>query len=390
MRYLLPLMHCAFLLCGWCHPAGAQEIVSYDYAKNIFNNQQPLPAEKQFALTGEAPPEVALVEVRIYDKNSLNKKNARPLYEANWQRGLAYNQTVFYVPIGYKLKGSTEYDIVLDYFRPTAPEEVQNAKDDLMGAITAYLSQNLVPEKKKLSLAGQSGEILANLNAIVRQALRYYRSLAATPFVGFSDLVQDKLRRIEKDQIGKAKRLFVKKSKREAMNLNRQKNLDELTAMIRQEINFLFNAGLVVRAESRTIDNVETEKTRNVLTLHGGYSGLFLNEGNSEYESGFTVGLTIPFGKRDVAKPFWSRSGLVAGIFLQDFTLDNDLKVTGVFINLPSYLGVGYKIFPYVRLMAGGTFLKYDDDSSGLGEDIFVRPFVGLVLDIDLWFNLRK
>ncbi len=385
---LLPLLVVAQVLYS-------QDVITYDYQKNMLNNNQKLPAEQHFALTGYAFPEVAVVAINLYNKNGRSQKNSKPLYTANWQRGMAQDQTAFYAPMAYKLRGDNQYDIEINYYRWANPNEIENIKADLNAALNAYLSQTMVSQKSKISLSSKASQVLDDLNSIARKALTYYYSPASLKFDSFSDLIADKLKQIERGEGGKAKRLFAKKSKREAVIAKREKDIQELGLLLSQEVAFLFNSGLAVLAENRVMDNLETEHTRNVLTLHGGYSGIFLNRGGKDYDATFNAGLTIPFGKRDLAKPFWSKSAIVAGIFFKNFEMDNGESATGPFVGLPFYLGYGYKILPFVRLIAGATVLQSrfnaDITPSPLpDEEIYFKPFVGLVLDLDIWLNLRK
>jgi hypothetical protein len=389
-KYLLLIFACI----GFWALVSAQDVITYDYQKNRIENNQNIPAEKHFAITGFAFAEVAVVEVNLYTKNGLNQKKPSPIYTAHWQRGMDTEAKAFYVPVAYKLKGDQEYDIEMNYYRWANPNEIKNIKEDLMTALDAYLSQSLISQKSKISLTGKWSEALDDLNSIARESLTYYYSPASLNFDSFSDLIADKLKQIDKGTGSKAKRLFANKSKREAIIAERDKDIEELDAMLRQEVSFLFNSGMAVLAENRVMDNLETEHTRNVITFHGGYSGVFLNRGGSDYESGFNAGLTLPFGKRDLAKPFWSKSAIVAGIYFKNFDLDAGERATGPFIGVPFYLGFGYKVLPFIRLVGGAVVLqsKYDDTvlAPVPDEEIYFKPFVGLVLDLDVWFNLRK
>lgn len=388
LLFLLPLFAATQILYS-------QDVITYDYQKNMLNNNQKLPAERHFALTGYAFPEVAVVAIHLYTKNGREQKNPKAIYSATWQRGMAQDQTAFYVPIAYKPRGSQQYDIEINYYRWANPSEIENIKSDLNAALNAYLSQTLISQKSKISLSSKANQVLDDLNSIAREALTYYYSPASLQFDSFSDLIADKLKQIDRGQGSKAKRLFANASKREALIAKREKDIEELSSLLSQEVSFLFNSGLAVLAENRVMDNLETEHTRNVITLHGGYSGIFLDRAGKDYDATFNAGLTIPFGKRDLAKPFWSKSAIVAGIFFKNFEMDNGESATGPFVGLPFYLGYGYKVLPFVRLIGGATILQSKFDAAITpaplpDEEIYFKPFVGLVLDLDIWLNLRK
>jgi hypothetical protein len=95
--------------------------VSFDYAKENFNENQPLPAEVYFTLTSPISKQVMAVGVDIYRGKDSKKSN--PLYSGLWKRNNGNLTEVFYLPVNYKLRGSDEYDFVLNYYRKVTDSE---------------------------------------------------------------------------------------------------------------------------------------------------------------------------------------------------------------------------------------------------------------------------
>lgn len=365
--------------------AAQSNIIDFDYEKSSFNENFPLPAEKTFAITGQISTKVMMVEIEIYKEKKPNKK---PLYTNLWKRAFDPNITKFYVPISYKLHGNEEYDLVVNYYRQATTTEIQNLRNDLFKALNAYIEQSLSVSKKRLALSKNASQLTADLNSLVEDALVYYRNPANLKFEGLSDLVKNKIRQVESNKVG-ISGIFQNKSKKEGMVLTRQKYLQELQALIQDEVSFLLNAGLSVIGDSKTIEKVESEKTKNYLTVHVGYGGAYLDEKNEPFGTGFHAGITLPLGSRTFASNFWRRTSLVAGVFFNDFKV-NDVKISGPFVGRPAYLGLGYKLFQFVRLTAGVTSLERPETNNPNEKEIYFKPFVGIVADIDVWFNLRR
>jgi hypothetical protein len=366
--------------------------IVFDYEKTSLNENQALPAEKHFTITGSVSPQVTMVEIAIFSEKSRYKQP--PLYQALWKRNFNNQNQQFYLPINYKLRGNEPYDFEIRYYRQATVNEIQNLRNDLFAALEAYLQQNLVLGKSKLSIRNPANKMLNDLNTLVKTSLIYYKNQAEIPFNGFSDLVKEKLRIIEQHSLGPAQRLFTGKTKKEANFLQRNQFLEELKALIFKEVAYLINTGMNVIGDSKIVDNVMTEKTPNFLTLHLGYSGTAFYENDETFLSGLNAGITIPWGKQNLAKAFWRKSALVVGVYINNFKV-NDETISGPIISRPFYVGLGYKVVPFVRLTAGATFLETGKNINGnqisqFGDKVHLKPFVGVAIDFDLWFNLRR
>lgn len=365
------------------------ETIEFDYEKSSFNNGRPLPAETYFELRGQISLEVNMVEVQVYDKNGY--PNRDPLYAKLWKRSFDNNSQRFAVPVNYNLRGGEEYDLVLLYFRKATPAEVANFRKELYKNLDAYVDQNLDFERKRIELLKDTRSMVKDMNEIVRSAMTYYRTQIDRNFEGFSDLVKDGIERVEDQK----QNSFLGRKSSEEENLQRKKELvADLKELIHSEMAYILNSGLQQLADLKHVDNYRTEKTQNVFTLHGGYGGAYLNPNQKAdyFGRGFLAGFTLPLGKRQFSSPFWSNTSLMLGVYFNNFELDNGAVATGPLLKRPYYLGVGYKFYRFLRVSAGATLLENDGmvDGQPVKNDIYVRPYISLTADINLWIGLAK
>ena len=101
----------------------------------------------------------------------------------------------------------------------------------------------------------------------------------------------------------------------------------------------------------------------------------------------------FPLANSTLAPKFLRNSSLTLGAFLQDFEDTDGNKVTGFLVGTPTYLGLDYKLFEFIRFNAGATFLekeKVGQMSDDITSSLLVRPFIGLSARIDLTVSLGK
>lgn len=318
-----------------------------------------------------------MVEVEIYPEDS--NFDREPLYRNLWKGSIAGGGQTFALPVNYKLRDDTPYDFLINYFRPLTPMELDTVRAQLSRFIGAYVDQHVMARRR--SLRRGPNEMANDLNSVVTSSLRFYRSQRGVPFQGFSDLTRDQIRQLQQ----------MKKRDGEALRAERMAALKQL---LMTEANSYVNTDLVVLEDRRHVDNYPTERTRNVLTLHAGYGGVYLdgNIDNLSYGSGFKAGVTLPLGQRAYASRFWSNTSIVAGFFFNNFDGANG-KVSGPIFERPTYVGLGYNVFKFVSVTGGATFLEDASTAGGfdnLGSRVYVRPFVGLNINIDLWLDLAR
>lgn len=355
--------------------------VAFDYEKENFNENQPLPAETYFVITSPISVQVMAVEVILYRGKDVERK--KTLFNAVWKRREGDQNQVFYLPINYKLRGSDEYDFVINYYRKVTAEEKIELSTSLNNLLRIYVDQAFNQDSKKIQLIKNTQQTVEEMNSIVSSALKRYQSTIGYKFQGFSDLVKAKIEQIEGQR--------MKKGEGDERELQRKKILAELVELLQLETSFVLNSSWTIIGDTKTVNSYPVEKTRNVLTLQIGYGGTYFN-GNVDdldYDTAPHIGLVLPLGNAAFASKFWSRSALVTGISLSNFRNQDDEEVTGPLFGRPIYAGYGYRIFRFVRLNAGVSLLE-DNGGAGGQSRVYARPFVGISADIRLWLDLAK
>ena len=113
---------------------------------------------------------------------------------------------------------------------------------------------------------------------------------------------------------------------------------------------------------------------------------------NFNYGSAPYLGISMPFGREGVTKPFWSNLSISAGAFILDFKDVDDKKVTGPIFKRPTYLGMGYKVYKFIKLNAAVAFLEDADQAgvTGFKNSVEFRPMIGLSAEFNFWMDLAK
>lgn len=355
--------------------------VVFDEKSEQFNGGLPLPAETYFNLQGELDSGVIAVRFSILSDNGNNT-----LYQQLWKKRESGTES-FFIPARYKLRPSSEYDFLIEYFRIVTPPEKAELKESLRTLFDNYLQTALQEDRKKLRIFKKNEQQLVDdLNTIAHNALQYYEVNKGTNFDGFSDLVTMKLESVSD----------LKKDKDENNDNLLTEKRENLLGLLMQELQPFINSDLLIYLYQTYLDNYPVEKGRNTLTLNVGYSYTRLNRdaGNSDFDGGFSAGLAFPLGRRFFSGTFWSNTAVVAGVFFQDFETESGLKISGPVIDMPTYAGLGYSVFRFLRINAGVVFLQDEAVPVGSGiemrDDFYVRPFVGISADINLWIGLKN
>ncbi len=371
--------------------ANAQfESVHYDYEKNWFGENQKLPSETEWMLSGVLPADITMVAVEIYGSDDRSKN---PLHTGVWTKSLEGSQPNFFVPVNYSLRSNSTYTIELKYFRKVSPIEKENLKRDVYESVRAYLELNIVADRNDADLKKDPKEMVKDLNKLMKDGLVLFRNDLNMEFPGFSQLVLDQLENMDDLNLKESKFNILKKgedpSKTEQKIKYFNSQVENLQTVVKREIDQYLSYNLSVLEISRVVDNYKTEKTRNVIPVNVGY-GAVQNKGglddNIDYDASPFVGVSFPLANPSFSGKFWSNSSISAGVFINDFEFDSGEKYTGPLIERPFYLAYGYKTAYFLRFNVGATVLENVD---GTGS-IEVRPFVGVSVEINMWFGLSR
>ena len=383
-----------FMTSSW---AFAQyETVVFDYERNYFNQGQALPAESYFILSGQIGQNIELVEVDIYKPRKNRKK---PLYQSAWKRSYANVGENFEVPMNYKLRGGGEYDMVIKTYRRVNEVEKENLRKAIHSSLNAYVEGIVEVERKRFDIDRPVGAMVEDMNEIVRDGTSFYRNKINFTFPGFSDIITNKIKQLNNAKFRRG--VFVMSTekvekRREAKRMYSQKMVEELEAALHTEVNQMLNSDLLVVSDTKEIRDYPVEKTKAILSLNAGYGGVYF-DGNFEdlnYDHGPYVGLSIPLGNSALSSPFWSNTSISAGMFLTNFQDSNDTTtiISGPIFGRPYYVGLGYKVFQFIRLNAGAAIIEKRQETGIMFSvnEVKVKPFVGISAEINLWVGLGR
>jgi len=364
------------------------QTVIYDYEKNYFNQGQPLPAESYFMLSAPIRQDIQLVELEIYKPG---RSRLLPLYKTSWKRSFSNNAAAFELPVNYQLRGDGEYDLAIKSYRRVTDVERENLKKSLYKTTDSYIHSVLETNNRKSFISKPAGQIIADLNDIIKQGTSYYRNKIDLEFVGFSDIISNNLKQI--NEIKGTRRIFGKKVKGETEEKMLNYQINELMIATHTELDQFLNTELLVLDDNKKIIDYKTEKTRSYIAINAGYGGAYFDGGYNDlnYGSSPYLGISVPFGKASFSKPFWSNSSLSFGAFIRNFKDKDDKTVSGPIFKRPLYLAYGYKIFRFIRLNAGATVVEFEKTNlnDNFGK-IRVKPFIGISAELNFWLGLSR
>ena len=366
--------------------------VTYDDAKNWFNESQPLPAESKWMLHGDLPANTQMTTLEIYKTDNTEKV---ALYSTHWKMAIGTKSQKFVMPVNFNLRGNDSYTFLLSYYRKVTNDEKIKLQGLLNDGIDAYLSQSVSASNKNVELRKHPKLIVQDLNQLITDGVDLYQSANNVEFKGFSILVLDKLKQIDELKLKKARFNVLNKDDEPKRNLRikyLEKHLNELKVMCKKELAQYLGSDLLVLSDRRIIANYPTEKVKNILPINVGYLGVYNKGSVSDLSYGTApyAGISFPLGNKAFSSKFWSNTSISAGVMLTDIDLGNDKNVTGPLVGKPIVVGLGYKTFYFLRLNAGAAILQTEKSGATDLSKIFVRPYVGVSIEINLWLGLEK
>jgi hypothetical protein len=368
--------------------------LQYDYSNNRFGQNQPLPAEEPWTLSGQLPNGIDMVEVTIYQSDELDDD---PIYSSEYRLPRGNESDQFTIPINRNLRGNETYTITISYFKRAGDSEVQRLRQTVVNSLRSYIEISSVADKNDIELTKHPQLMIQDMNQIVDDGLSLYRSKVGNEFPGFSEIVYDKLEQIDDLSLRKAK--FNVFNKDEDQN-ERQKrvqyfneNIDQLVNLVERETSQFLGNEFFVLEQVRIVRDYRTEKTRNVIPINVGYAAVFSSNqfndledfDNSQYDGSVMVGLSVPLGNPYLSDKFWHNSSISAGVLLQNIEFA-DVEYTGPVVDTPLYLAYGYKTAYFIRLNVGTAILT----EKGGNDKIEFSPFIGVSAEINLWLGLSR
>lgn len=325
-----------------------------------------LPAQKNFIISGNVPELINKVELEIYTNNRLDKL----IYSAAWSRNISDKSTTFTIPVNQFLRSNAEYTIVLDFYTKVERQEQVLKVEGLLNILSEYINAQTRINRKSLSFNKPPEALLNDMNAIVMEAFKNYDLESFT----FSDIITDKIKQIEYLKI---------KTKQE--DINTVTALAELKNLLNSEIIMFLPREFNKLAYQSIFKDYPSQNLPNVLGINLGYGATFFDKTNIGYAP--YAGFSIPLGNLAFA-PFMSGISFSTGLFLSDIKDENQILYTGPVIKKPVYIGLGYRLYDFVRLNAGAVILENTTQSSS--DNIDIKPYIGISIDLNLWIGLGK
>jgi hypothetical protein len=364
------------------------ETVVFDYERSWFNDGRELPAESKMTFTSSINSSIELVELSFF-RPKTNKEKA-PLYRERWRRSYGNTAEVFTMPVNFKLRGNTDYDVVISYFRGVSDAEKENLSATFASFFDAYLLQSVVVSNDRIRLNRSRNQLLSDLNTIIQDGMVNYRHANGQDFPGFSDVIKGSI-----DNLNGVELPAGSLTTGEDMSPLRQQ-ISGVNSLLMTELDQYLNGDMMVMVDVREINDYGTEKTRGTIALNAGFGGVYL-DGNLKklsYDAAPYLGVSLPLGNKATGNAFWANTSLSVGAFVSNFENSEGDVVTGPIFGRPYYVGLGYSVFRFIRINAGATLLE-EQGSSSIGggtasvSTVMVRPFLGVSAELELWLGLR-
>jgi len=367
--------------------------VVYDPERRTLNEGQPLPAETRWMLTGPVAERMTLAELQLFDR----KDQKRLLFTGRWEQSEWSNEPRFLINVDEKLHGSREYTVVIAFFEPIPSEVSTEVADQLAAALSAYVDEQVEIRRGRTKLLKPVGQMMEEMNALVTKGISNYRTRLEMPFTGFSQLVEDKLDKLNDTKLSLSK-FSVKRSEEEGKGDQRieyaREHITAVKDVIAAEVRSHLARELMIMRDRVVMNDLVTEKVKNTIALNLGYGAIYNSGGTSDLSIGQApyLGLSVPLGRWALKSKFLGNSSISAGIFLQNTEDEYGATVTGPLVDKPLYLAYGYRIFRMVRINVGGALLQQDrlNFDGSTTSNIYVRPFIGASLEINLWLGIGR
>jgi hypothetical protein len=379
-RYLL-LALAVFLS---VNPNYAQiQAVNFDVVNNTINNNNPLPAEELFFITGTIPTDIELVRLDL----NRNRKNSSP-ESYLWKKAFDFPVENYELLISNELRSNDNYDLTFSYYSRATEEQIETVRTYIKQNLVSYLRANLEVTGSGIKTYQSDAAVMRQMDQIVLDGLEDYRHYLGRDFKGFSEIVRQKLEQKDRLKLRRAK-FNVLGRKREDNDKAAYANqyINELIEVISNETDQFLNKSLMTLADIRTLSNYPTEKKPNTLPLNFGYGAIAMRRDftSTQYLQSPYVGFSLPLGNK-VFQKFLGNASFSTGVFLQNFEVNPSETVSGPLINRPIYAALGYQVFRIFRINAGAVLVNYENGGTNVN---YVQPFVGASLELNLWLGLR-
>lgn len=342
-----------------------------------FDYGRKLPAEQYFIINTEIPRSVELVKIQLSDKD-FEKKLI--LYESNWLRKENDEGTIAILPNYFELRSGRSYNFRVIFYRTIQETERQELREMLEVTFLSYLQSNIQQRGRRYRLLNSPSDLFNSMNLLLADGMVNYETNPGGSPHKFSGIIEDILRSMAKIRISN-------RTEPEHMS----NSFEMLVKQVNNEVSMFANNYEYVVYDVVDIFNYPVERTINTLAVNVGYAGIY-NSGNFSdlnYYTGPYVGISMPLGNKVFSGNFWGNTYISAGVFMTNFEATNTAKVSGPFIKRPIYGSVGVRMLDFLVFQAGSTLLE-EFNLSGDGKSLYLKPFVGLSIEFQIWLGFNK
>jgi hypothetical protein len=360
------------------------QAVILNYERSCFGDNKPLPLGKYFVINGAVRTDISYVEAILYSGGRMEK--GRPLYVGSWRRSLGNNTAaLFNIPMNHQLIGNAQYDVLIQYFRETTPQERTRLKAELIKSLDWYTDQSLEAVFARNAPDDRSQQMLSDLNNISRKAMAFFRNRQNLNFKGFSDIPKGKLRQLMMAHPAAKSTGGVENS-----TSARRRNLltSEFKTLIHTEIENFLNVDLFILADRLPITNYPTERIANAVGLNVGLGALLFDANKSPMNTGVApyIGISFPILNKSNSEILRTAS-VSGGLYLTGIRDATGEVYTGPILRTPTYIAFGIKPVRFVRLQLGAAFVQQTDATK---TKLSVKPMIGAALEFDFSFKNKN
>lgn len=352
--------------------------VNLDFESVYIGENNALPAETNLLFSGAIPDYIDRVEIHLLRPDS---KRA-PLHTATWQRPLGNTEAVYKLPVNYKLRSSSSYDIEALFFRAIDEDDREALIDNWASRLMLYLDSHRKPGKRGVDWEEKPSRLLRGMNALLEKDLSNYRAGLPGQQQQLSELIALQAEKM-------AKMRLPADSTAAAARLAEEDAL--LERLVADELARIIPTRLYELADARYLENAPTEEKRGAVAVNAGYGGVHLGGDFSkelQYDTAPFVGLSFPLGNSAFAPRFFSNTYFGFGLFLSKFEDAEGRELSGPITDLPLYASLEYKLFQFIYLNAGATLLERGNPDAT--STLLVRPFVGLSAKVNLSLSFDR
>ena len=369
----------------------AQErIVKIDFESGSFYNNPKIPFDNSFVIMGETGKEIEFVKANI----SYEGKNYI-LHSFVWNRIEQNKSETFSIVVPPVLRSNTKYDFEIITYRLITSSQKENLLKDIEDRVRFFLMNNIYFDGKNV-VVNKPKDVYNKLNQIIKESFEHFESKNFIPIQAPSSLVLEELKKQSDFRFDRFFKRTTRIERDDIANEFISDKVEHLVALISSELIPFINSQLVQHHRQVVVKSVETDKEPFTLPVNIGMYAwdkrVSINN-TSAHNINFTsgVGLTIPFNNKSRLSSktrIFDSFGFSAGVLLKPVVDDNGIEYLAPGVNLPTYTGLGFRVFKVVRFNAGVLVLG-EKGNQGF-DNLSIIPTAGLALELDLWMGIKK